>query len=228
MNITVTKPNSFDENQTLLSALFNETRNIYSSNSTDQDAEQRLNEIAREFSSFNNEKGREGIIYTAKGISIIHFKRHTKSDDPQEKIYHLELAHDTINDAITQARKIKKLQPSLLKHQIAIKSDLAEVLHTTSDHYNANLLENSAGQVAAELKELFPDYGEGFLTAVSASYKRLKWMMGKMLFDLRRTETLLKKPVHTKHTASQEEVQQYLQDIDRMRTTLNSIYQVIN
>ncbi len=215
------------ENEAQIIALFFETRGIYSSSTIDQVAEHKLNAIINTFDSFNNEKGREGVIYASKGLAIVFHRRATTIESMHERNVNLEKAHDTINDAVNKARKFNKLQPSLLKHQVAIKSDLAEILHATGDHYNANLIEKSTGMVVAEMREKFPDYAEGFLTAVSASYKNLKWMMGKMIFDLHKTESLLKKPVHTKHRASQEEVQVYLQDIDRMRSILNSIYQTI-
>lgn len=222
-----TETNQHDETQANFIAWFNEVRSIYSSKRIDCEAEQRLNEIISGFSSFNITKATEGVFYTTQRLAILHRNRAVATDDLQEKIEHLETAHAIINDLVPQVRKQHMLQPSLLKHQIIIKMDLAEALHLTGDHFNAHLIEKSTGQVAAELKEMFPDYGEGFLTAVSASYRRLKWTVGKMLNDLRKTESLLKRPVHTKHTASQEEVQQYLHDIDRMRSAINSIYQTI-
>jgi hypothetical protein len=221
-----TENNQHNDEQTHI-VRFNEVRDIYSSKRIDGPAEQRLNEIIKEFAGFNNNKAKEGVFYTTQRLAILHRNRADATNDLQEKIEYLETAHAIINDLVPQVRKQHMLQPSLLKHQILIKTDLAEALHLTGDHYNAHLIEKSTGLVASELKELFPDYGEGFFTAANASYKRLKWMMGKMLFDLRKTESLLKKPVHTKHRTSQEEVQQYLQDIDRMRSNLTTIYQTI-
>ena len=216
------------EKEAQIIALFNETRSSYSSGTIDQEAERRLNAIINAFDSFNSEKGREGVIYASKGLAIIFHRRALTIEGVKEKIVSLEKAHDTINETVTKARKFNKLQPSLLKHQVAIKSDLAEILHTTGDHYNAKLIEKSAGMVAAEMRENFPDYAEGFVTVLSASYKKLKWMMSKMLWDLGRTESLLKKPVHTKHRVSPDEVHQYMQDIQKMRATINSISQIIN
>lgn len=225
LQLTVTP--TVDESQAMFTTWFNEGNTIHCSKRIDPEAEQRLNEIIREFTNFSNDKAKEGVFYTTQRLAILYRRRSGATNNPQEKKELLEKAHEIINDLVPQVRRQHKLQPSLLKHQILIKTDLSEILHLTGDHYNASLIERSAGMVTAEMKELFPDYAEGFLTAVSASYKKLKWMMGKMLWDLGKTESLLKKPVHTKHRASQEEVQQYLQDIDKMRTAINSIYQAI-
>lgn len=226
MTTNETKPSSFDEKQSQLIALFNEVKNIYSSNRIDKKAEDRLREIIKIFISFNNEKGKEGIIYTIKGLAIIYHRRTFQTDNISDKIEQLEQAHDTINDAVTQARKFKKLQPSLLKHQVAIKSDLAELLHTTGDHHNANLLEKSAFAVVSEMMELFPDYAEGSYTAVSTSYKKLKWLLGKMLWDLKKTEGLLNKPTYTKHRADEDELLRYFQDIEKMKYTINQLLSI--
>lgn len=217
--------NTLEENQIYASSLFNEVKEIYKAHHTDAVAENRLREIQEEFHLLKNN---EGIIYCFKALSIIMKERGDNALDTGDKILHYEASHDMIIEAVLLAEKIKWHQPALLKHQAIIKSTLADTLHQAGDHHDANLLDKSAFRTLGELLEQHPDYGEGHYIAVSTSFKKLKWSLQKMLIDLGKTESLLKKPFHTKHRASQDEVLHYLQNIQVMRTTINSISQVIN
>jgi hypothetical protein len=58
-----------------------------------------------------------------------------------EMIQHYESAHDIINETILLAEQMNWIKPSFLKRQAVIKANLAEAMHRTGDHYNANILE---------------------------------------------------------------------------------------
>jgi len=209
----------------VICSLFEKVKEISGSGDLGRESEQRLIDIQRKFETLK--KG-EGAIFCSKAMAILYEKRGDEAKEIEWAIKYYEQAHDLINDAVVKARQIKWVQPSLLKRQGAIKSKLGEALHKSGDHHNANLLEKTAFKVFGDLLQDYPDYGEGHFTAVSASFKKVKWMLRKMLFDLGKTEELLKNPRHTKHKTEGKELHDYYNDIERMRSTIIALLPLTN
>ena len=88
----------------------------------DQQTEEKLNAFAEYFRFSTYTPGEAS---AEKVLALYRVKMFQKSIILDEKILHLELAHDHVNKAIIISGKY--VQPSLFKHQGAIKSLLSEI-----------------------------------------------------------------------------------------------------
>ena len=204
------------------SLLYERLKVIYKSAMTagiiDENSESEVLEIQE---VFKNARQEQGILYCQKALSVIFEKRGDLATVTTEKLRFYESAHDFINQAAFMAAQIKWEQPSLLKHQGILKSKLGDVLHQSGDHTNANILESDAFKIFGKMLHNYPNYAEGLLAYSNASFNKMKWQMHKLLFDLGRTEILLKDQIHTRYQPNPEEMSVYESQIREMRQAIS-------
>lgn len=222
------KENSFDIQQdNHVCELFERTKQIYKCADNDNcngiESEAELLYIQSEFQNCGHKKG---VIFTQKALSIIHEKRGDKSPEIESKILYYESAHDFINNAVIQATQINWVQPSLLKHQAIIKNKLGDCLHLSGDHHNANILEADSSKIFGKVLIEYQDYAEGYVEAVSASLSKMKWVLRKKLFELKKAENYFSNPNSRKHLSDESSLHTYHQRINEMRNTINLLLSV--
>jgi len=212
-----------------ISTLFEKVKTIYKSAetdiSTDLTFEPELCRIKKEFIVFGDKKG---VLFCEKALSIIYEKRGDVASEFNDKINLYEAASDCINEAVIQAEQINWNQPSLFKHQAAIKSKLADALHMAGDHYNANVLEVDAFKIFGKMLIENPYYGQGHLEAATASFTKIKWSLRRILLELRKSESLFDNPKYSRHLPDVKELQRYKHRISEMRSTINLLITITN
>jgi hypothetical protein len=164
-----------------------------------------------------------GEVFCKKGSAIIYREIAFITPDLDKKIPLLETANDFITEALILAEKNSYSAPALQKQQLVIKSALGDALHTAGDHRNANQLETTVFKTISKVLNEYPDYPEMYLELASASYRKIKWSLHKILADLGRAEDLLEHPKHTKHTPDALELAGYNTRIAALRQSINNL-----
>ncbi len=228
--ITLNKENSQDSpaidkrNVEYVSSLYAAAKSIYKNaehtDNTGDVAEAELLRIQSEFHALGDKKG---VLFCKKAMAIVYEKRGDTVTDAKQKIDYYEIAHDHINETLLQAQQLRWEQPSLLKRQGIIKSKLGDVLHQVDDHYNANILESDGFRIFGKMLKENPAYAEGHLEIATASFKKMKWSLRKILNELSKAEQLFAHPKHTRHRPDATELNEYRSRIEEMRNTANLI-----
>jgi len=190
---------------------------------SDQQTEEKLIAFAEYFRSSTYLPGEAS---AEKVLAIYCVKMFQQSKTLDEKIFHLELAHDHINKAVIISGK--HVQPSLLKHQGSIKSLLAECLHKKGDHYNANLLQTDASRILGKLVYEHPDYPEARMEMVAVQVMKLPATLQRILMELEKAEQLFANPTHTKHISDAFELEEYHSRIEEMRNAAKRLLSLID
>lgn len=218
---------SGNKTSTKISLLFEEVKQFYKNAKDNGDiehsSEKEVLRIQSEFCEYGDNKG---VLFCLKALAIIKETQGDTATEETEKVKFYESAHESINDAIMLAEKIKWNQPSILKHQAIIKTKLGDLLHKVDDHYNANILESDAFKIFERMLYENPDYAEGHLEMANASYNKLKWTLRKMLFVLSKAENLFNYPVHRKHIPETNELVKYRSRIAEIRNAANRLIDV--
>jgi hypothetical protein len=209
--------------QESLPEIYDQAKALYKCNGN----EEQLHEAAQQLlviEAFFHAGGEfRGTVFCKKGSAIIYRKIAFITTDLNKKIVLLETANDFITEALILAEKNKYNSPALQKQQLIIKSALADTLHATGDHRNANQLETTVFKTISRVLNDYPDYPEMYLELASASFQKIKWSLHKILADLGRAENLLQHPKHTKHTPNAQELAGYNSRISSLRTSINNL-----
>lgn len=212
-----------------LGSLYDEVKATYKSaeknGCIDPSEVEKIKNIQEQFASVKDWKG---VIYCYKGLSIVFERLGDSAFDENERITYYEKAHEAAIEAVIEASNRKWKQPSLPKRLGQSKQKLADALHTSGFHADAEILEGDASRIFSKLLKEFPDYGEGYFASANASFIRLKWAFRKLKNDLRRSETLFQKPIHTQHLPDENERNGYLNQIQQMQSTLHKLLSLAN
>ncbi len=71
-----------------------------------------------------------------------------------------------------------------------------------------------------------PDYTEGRLDSILASYNKIKWFLYKIQFDLDKSERILNNPKIKRHQLDAEEVIACQKRISQLKTMTNTILNI--
>jgi hypothetical protein len=222
-NLLPTTGQPGQEKQEEISHLYNQAKALYKSTGNKEQLLEAARQIVVIEGQFHALQETPGRVFCKKGSGIIHFNIAQITLDIDDKISSLETANDFITEALILAEKNGISIPSLQKQQLIIKSALADALHVTGDHRNANQLETSAFKNISRVLNDYPDYPEIYLELASASYRKIKWSLSKILADLGHAEDLLQHPKHIKHTPDAMELAGYNSRISSLRISINNL-----
>lgn len=184
-------------------------------------------EILEDQKTFRISRNVIGEVFCLKGLGIVCTKESLIKENTQEKICLLEKAHDYFMDAKELADKNNCAQPSHSKWLASSKASLADALHEQGDHYNANLLMGQAQKILGQLVSQFPDYPEGHIELARISFRKLRWSLSKINFNLEKAHNLFNHPVHRKHVADDAERKIYESIIANLKATVAELQQTV-
>ena len=217
-----------DKKKDYIVSLFNEAKvigaNASISELVEDESIERLSQISSEFKRLDDEKG---VIFTGKIISIMLEKKGDLSTCVIKKHAFYKEALVVIHQSMEMARQVSWFQPSLPKRKAVIMSKLGVVLHDLGLHKDANICEGEASRILGALIKQVPDYTEAHLELAISRFQGLRNNLKKMLFDLGRIESMMKKPKHKKHVPNAIEREKYETQIHMVKSTVSQILSIV-